>query len=214
MMATDITPRQKAVLKYIAETIEGQGYPPTIQEIGRYFGITSTNGVFDHLKTLERKGYIERSAKARSIRLTQKAIAGLGLEPVAVLPLVGRVAAGQPLLAMENIEAYVDVPPRLAGKEAFCLRVTGDSMIEAGILEGDIIIVDSASLPRPGDVVVALIDGEATVKYFYPKSDVVELRPANSLMKAMTYPAAQVSIQGVVVSLQRNLEAARSARKN
>ena len=213
-MASEITPRQEAVLKYIADMIGGQGFPPTIQEIGRHFGITSTNGVFDHLKTLERKGYIERSARARSIRLTQKAIAGLRLDAGSALPLVGRVAAGLPLLALENIEEYIPVSPKLAGRDAFCLRVSGDSMIEAGILEGDIIVIDRTASPHPGDVVVALIDGEATVKFFHPKSETVELRPANSQMKPMIYPAAQVNIQGVVVSLQRNLETPRSKRKN
>ena len=213
-MASDITPRQKAVLQYIADMIGGQGFPPTIQEIGKHFGITSTNGVFDHLKTLERKGYIERSARARSIRLTQKAIAGLRLDAGPVLPLVGRVAAGVPLLALENVEEYIPVSSKLAGRDAFCLRVTGDSMIDAGILEGDIIVVDRTVSPRTGDIVVALIDGEATVKFFHPKSETVELRPANSQMKSMIYPAAQISIQGVVVSLQRNLEATRTARKN
>ena len=208
-MAADITPRQKAVLKFIVDTIESQGYPPTIQEIGRHFGIASTNGVFDHLKTLERKGYIERSAKARSIRLTQKALVGLRHDYGDALPLVGRVAAGQPLLAVENIEEYVPVAPRLAGRDAFCLRVSGDSMIEAGILEGDIIIVDRGAVPCPGDIVVALIEGEATVKSFFPGKDLIELRPENRQMQAMTYPADQVSIQGVVVALQRSLESSR-----
>ncbi len=204
-MVRDITPRQKAVLEYIAKTIESEGFPPTIQEIGAHFGITSTNGVFDHLKTLERKGYIERSAKARSIRLTQKTLSGLLGNNGLALPLVGRVAAGQPLLALENIEDYIVVSPQVAGKNAFCLRVAGDSMIEAGLLEGDVIIVDRSISPRPGDIVVALIGGESTVKFYYPKADTVELRPANQLMRPITFPAIEVNIQGVVVALQRRL---------
>ncbi|NLV43510.1 MAG: transcriptional repressor LexA [Candidatus Hydrogenedentes bacterium] len=208
-MTATITTRQQKVLEYIADIIETQGYPPTIQEIGRHFGIVSTNGVYDHLKTLEKKGYIERSPKARSIRLTQKAMAMLRRAGGPALPLVGRVAAGAPLLAMENIEEYVPVRSHLAERDAFCLRVAGDSMIEAGILAGDIIVVDRSAKPRPGDIVVALIDGEATVKYLYPRSDTVELRPANQSMKSLMYPAVQVEVQGVVVALQRNLESGR-----
>lgn len=205
-MSETITSRQKAILEYIADTIEAQEYPPTIQEIGRHFGIASTNGVFDHLKTLEKKGYIERSPKARSIRLTQKAVTVLRRGGGGGLPLVGRVAAGQPLLAVENIEEYIPVQPHLAERDAFCLRVAGDSMIESGILEGDVIVVDRSTRPKPGDIVVALIDGEATVKFFHPCSDSIELRPANHLMKPIIYPASQVKVQGVVVALQRTLK--------
>lgn len=212
-MSQEMTSRQQAVLEYIAESIDAFGFPPTIQEIGKHFGIASTNGVYDHLKTLERKGYIERSAKARSIRLTQKAIARIRRSHGGTLPLVGNVAAGQPVLALENIEDYISVSPSLAGREAFCLRVSGDSMIEAGILEGDIIIVDPQIVPTPGDIVVALIDGEATVKYFHPHRDSIELRPANRQMKPIVFPAAQVAIQGVVVSLQRSFESYGKGRR-
>ncbi len=206
-MPQDITPRQKAILEYIAETIESEGFPPTLQEIGAHFGITSTNGVFDHLRTLERKGYIERSPKARSIRLTQKTLAGMVHGGGYALPLVGRVAAGQPLLALENVEDYIFVSPQSVGRDAFCLRVSGESMIDAGLLPGDIIIVDRTISPRPGNIVVALIDGEATVKYYHIHGDLVELRPANQTMRPMLYPARDVSIQGVVVALQRSLTA-------
>ncbi|MBP7869293.1 MAG: transcriptional repressor LexA [Candidatus Hydrogenedentes bacterium] len=205
MMQNDITPRQKSIVEYIAETIESEGFPPTLQEIGAHFGISSTNGVFDHLRTLERKGYIERSPKARSIRLTQKALAGMVRGGGNALPLVGRVAAGQPLLALENVEDYVFVSPQAVGREAFCLRVSGESMIDAGLLPGDIIIVDKTVPPRPGDIVVALIGGEATVKYYHNHGDAIELRPANHTMRPMVYPAEEVSIQGVVVALQRSL---------
>lgn len=204
-MAAPMTARQQEILAYIADCIDSLGYPPSIQEIGRHFGIASTNGVHAHLKTLEKKGIIERSPKARSIRLTEKASFLLRRSLGPVLPLVGRVAAGEPLLAMENIEDYIPVQSRLAERDAFCLRVTGDSMIEAGILAGDVIIVDRSVKARPGDVVVALIDDEATVKYFHPRSDMVELRPANHRMKPFIYPAAAVQLQGVVVALQRSL---------
>ncbi len=205
-MTRAITARQRAILEYIADAIQAEGYPPTIQEIGAHFGIASTNGVHDHLATLERKGYIERSSKARSIRITQKASAGLVRRETGALPLVGRVAAGQPLLAMENIEGYVAVSAKLAAKDAFCLRVTGDSMIDAGILDGDILVVDRERQPKIGDIVVALVDNEATVKYFHPKRDQIELRPANPRYAPMRYPAENVLIQGVAAALQRELD--------
>lgn len=207
-MAKDITPRQKSILDFIAGMIEAQGYPPTIQEIGKHFGITSTNGVFDHLKMLERKGFIERSSRARSIQLTQKAIAKLRYQQGSSLPLLGRVAAGHPLLAEENIEAYVPVEPHLATRDAFCLRVRGDSMIEAGILDGDIVVIDRGISPNKGDVVVALIDGEATLKFYYPRDNLIELRPANHQMRSITFHRDEVLIQGVVIELRRRLTTA------
>lgn len=205
-MKTEITKRQRAILEYIADCIQTHGFPPSIQEIGAHFGITSTNGVYDHLAALERKGYIERSSKARSIRITQKAAAGLTRGETGTLPLVGRIAAGQPLLALENIEGYVPVSTRLAQRDAYCLKVTGDSMVEAGILDGDILVVDKGRIAKRGDIVVALVESEATVKRFYPQGDAIELHPANAHMKPMRYPADQVCLQGVVVALQRTLE--------
>ncbi len=204
-MVSSITDRQRAILEFIATTIRENEYPPTIQEIGGHFGIASTNGVYDHLAALERKGYIARSSKARSIRLTQKALATLAHTQPNALPLVGQVAAGAPLLAEENIEEYVVVDPQLAERDAFCLRVRGDSMMDAGILEGDIIVVDRQHRPAKGNVVVALVDDEATVKSFYPQKNRIELRPANPLMESLYYPPDAVAIQGVVVALQRNL---------
>ncbi len=202
-MARGLTKRQESVLKFIIECIRDHGYPPTIAEIGAEFGITSTNGVNDHLLALERKGYIQRSSKARGIQVTEKGAVGLYQSEVGALPLLGRVAAGMPLLAEENVEGMVPAPRPLAERKAYSLRVTGDSMIEAGILDGDIILVDYERRPRRGDIVVALVEDEATVKRFFPNGDRVELRPENSEMQAMIFPARQVLIQGVVVGLQR-----------
>jgi repressor LexA len=204
-MAKGLTNRQRQILEYIVQCIRDNGYPPTIAEIGGEFGISSTNGVNDHLQALERKGFIERSSKARGIRVTEKAAAGLYRSDVGVLPLVGRIAAGTPLLAEENVEDHVPVSADLATRNAYCLRVTGDSMIEDGILDGDIIIVDRDKRVRTGDVVVALVEDEATVKHFYPHGAQVELRPANSTMSTMLFPANAVMLQGVVVALQRSL---------
>ena len=205
-MAKELTKRQRGILDFIIGCIRDNGYPPTIAEIGEEFGISSTNGVNDHLIALERKGYIERSSKARGIHITEKSAAGLYRSEVGVLPLVGQIAAGVPILAEENVEDHIAVSASLAERNAYCLRVVGDSMIEDGIFEGDIIIVDQDRRPKKGDVVVALIDEEeATVKHFHPDGDTIELRPANAAMDPMRFAAQQVRLQGVVVALQRSL---------
>ncbi len=204
-MAKELTPRQAVILEFIIESIRDHGYPPTIAEIGAKFGISSTNAVHDHLVALDKKGYITRSSKARGIHVTEKAAAGLYQHQVGLLPLVGRVAAGRPILAEENIEAHVAVSASLRKPDAYCLRVHGDSMIEDGILDGDVIIVDQHREPAPGDVVVALVDNEVTVKYYHPLGSQVELRPANAAMQPMIVPARSVQLQGVVVALQRTI---------
>lgn len=202
-MAKGLTERQAQILQYIIDSIRENGYPPTIAEIGLKFSIASTNGVNDHLQSLERKGYITREQKARGIRVNRVAASGLYQSDVGTAPLVGRVAAGYPILAEENIEEEVPVSGSLARGKVFCLRVSGDSMIEDGILDGDIIVVDQDRRARTGDIVVALIEDEATVKHYHPKGNQVELRPANRTMQPMVYPAGIVNLQGVVVGLQR-----------
>ena len=205
-MAKELTRRQADILHFIVTCIRDEGMPPTIAEIGRRFNISSTNGVNDHLVALERKGYIERSSKARAIRVTERGSAGLYGSGAEMVPLVGRIAAGYPILAEENIEGLIPVAPGLVGENGYSLRVQGDSMIEDGILDGDIIVVDPNRRPRKGDIVVALVDDEATVKRFYPQQGaMVELRPANAAMRSMMVPAGDVQIQGIVVGLQRTL---------
>ena len=204
-MARGLTKRQAAILRFVIESIRDYGYPPTIAEIGHQFGIASTNGVNDHLRALEKKGYIERSSKARGIHIMPKAAAGLYANEAVMLPLVGHVAAGQPILAEENIEDHVAVSGSIASSDAYCLRVHGDSMIEDGILDGDIVVVDQSREARTGDVVVALIGDEATIKHFHPHGGEIELRPANSTMDSIRVPAENVQLQGVVVALQRQL---------
>ncbi len=205
-MARGLTDRQESILRFIIDSIRDYGRPPTIAEIGEEFGITSTNGVNDHLIALDKKGYIERSSKARGIHVTPKGATGLYQNDSALVPLLGHVAAGQPILAEENIEDYVAVSGALAKHGAFCLRVHGDSMIEDGILDGDTVVIDPTLRPKRGDVVVALLEDEATVKYYHPKGRNVELRPANSTMSPIVAPAAALQIQGVVVSVQRTLK--------
>jgi repressor LexA len=204
-MAKGLTKRQRAILEYIVSSIRDESMPPTIAEIGVAFSIRSTNGVNDHLEALERKGYIERSSKARGIRITEKAAAGIYQRDVGTLPLLGRVAAGAPLLAEENIEGHIAVSQDLARRNAYCLRINGDSMIDDGILDGDLVVVDQDKRPSKGDIVVALIEDEATVKRFYLDGDTVELRPSHPVMQPMRFPARSVTLQGVVVALQREI---------
>ena len=202
-MAKGLTERQAQILQFIIDCIREDGRPPTIAEIGLKFSIASTNGVNDHLQSLERKGYITREQKARGIHVNRVASQGLYQSDVGTVPLVGRVAAGYPILAEENIEEEIPVSGALARGKVFCLKVSGDSMIEDGILDGDIIVVDQERRARTGDIVVALIEDEATVKHYHPKGANVELRPANRTMQPMTFPATIVNLQGVVVGLQR-----------
>ena len=205
-MAKGLTRRQAEILSFIVTCIRDNGMPPTIDEIGRRFNISSTTGVNDHLVALTRKGYIERSSKARSIRVTEKGAAGLYGAGATMVPLVGRIAAGFPILAEEHIDDTIPVSPALGLEDGYSLRVQGDSMIEDGILDGDIIIVDQERAPKKGDIVVALVDGEATVKHLYPEGKTVELRPANAAMDTMRFPAEDVAVQGVVVGLQRRFD--------
>jgi repressor LexA len=202
-MAKGLTRRQAEILEYIIDCIRDDRLPPTIAEIGERFGISSTNGVNDHLLALEKKGYVTRSSKARSIAVTEKGAAGLYQSDVGTLPLLGRIAAGQPILAQENVESRVPVAGSVAKEGSYCLKVQGDSMIEDGILDGDTIIVDGSLAPGKGDVVVALLEDEATVKHYYRHGDMIELRPANSAMESILVPARHVQVQGVVVGLQR-----------
>jgi len=205
-MSTELTKRQSQILKFIIECIRDNGSPPTIAEIGERFDISSTNGVNDHLVALEKKGYIERSSKARGITVTAKGATNLYQNEAGMAPVVGRIAAGAFNLAEQDVDDYVAVPVKLADRGGFCLKVRGESMIEDGILPGDLVVVDPTLRPRTGDVVVAMVDGEATVKHFHPRGNAIELRPANSSMKPIVVPAEDITIQGVVVSVQRQLK--------
>lgn len=205
-MSIELTKRQSNILKFIIECIRDNGSPPTIAEIGERFDISSTNGVNDHLVALEKKGYIERTSKARGITVTAKGATNLYQNEAGMAPVVGRIAAGTLSLAEQHIDDYVPVPVKLADRGGFCLKVRGESMIEDGILPGDLVVVDPLRRPQTGDVVVALVGEEATVKHFHPRGRQIELRPANASMKSIVVPAEDVSIQGVVVSVQRQLK--------
>jgi repressor LexA len=202
-----LTKRQQLVLEYIQDSIHERGYPPTLREIGAHFGIRSTNGVNDHLAALERKGYLRREdMKSRALRPT--ALAGSVPREV---PLLGRVAAGQPLLAIENLEASLRLDASLLPADAtrcFALRVRGDSMVGAGILDGDLVFVRQQDDAPSGAVVVALVGEEATVKRLHREADRLRLEPANPAVAPIVVgrdDGRTVRVLGVVVGVYRRL---------
>jgi repressor LexA len=216
-----LTERQQMVLDYIRQSISDRGYPPTLREIGARMGIRSTNGVNDHLRALERKGYLTREdMKSRALRPTSLDLVGLPAssqelapendDDLLEIPVVGRVAAGLPILAEENIVDTVRVDKGLVrgGREVFGLRVQGDSMIEAGILTGDYIFVRKQLTANRGEIVVALIGDEATVKYYYPEKDYVRFQPANAAMAPILVRAVDFKptmLLGIVVGVFRKM---------
>jgi repressor LexA len=205
-----LTDRQKAVLDFISRSIERRGYPPTLREIGEHMGIKSTNGVNDHLKALEKKGYLEREdLKSRALRPISLEGAGPTGQMVDV-PVLGRVAAGEPILAIEQAEDTVKVDRFFLGanREVFALKVKGESMIEAGIYDGDFIFVKKQLTANRGDIVVAMINDEATVKYFHPEGDQIVFKPANSRMQPIIVRKRDwksVNLIGLVVGVYRRL---------
>jgi len=204
----DLPERQRLILQVIEDAVREQGYPPTVREIGSAVGLCSPASVQSHLAALEALGYIRRGAlKRRALEVTRPGMGGAagratrGLSPV---PLVGRVAAGTPLLAEENIEECLDIPGFLRGDEScFALRVTGSSMINAGIFHGDIVVVKRQDTAEDGDIVVALLTDEATLKRFYREEDHVRLQPENDLMEPIL--ARDPLIAGKVIAVMRKL---------
>ena len=195
-----LTRRQREMLDCIERFIQRNGYSPTLEELGEMMELSSLATVHKHLQNLEAKGLIRRNWNhSRAIEITRQATVRGG-----TLPLMGEVAAGYPIEAIENPEP-IEVPRDFVGKkESFVLRVRGESMIEDGIRNGDLIIVESRKTAQPGDTVVALIDGsEATVKRFYPEGPIIRLDPANATMEPMRFNADQVQLQGVVIGLMR-----------
>lgn len=174
-----LTSRQQEILDFISSSISNRGYPPTIREIGSHMGIKSTNGVNDHLKALERKGHLRRDdLKSRAMRPVH-----LDDETINV-PILGRVAAGAPILAIEEAEDTVKIDRFLLGghKEVFALRIVGESMIEDGIHDGDYVFVKKTPTARPGEIVIAMIEDEATCKRYFPEGDRIRFQPANAAM--------------------------------
>lgn len=223
-MPERLTQRQRDILDFISSSIDRRGYPPTLREIGEHFGIQSTNGVNDHLKALEKKGFLAREGlKSRAMRPTVASAHGTGSnraipagtplgvrlgEEMVEVPIIGRVAAGQPLLAVENIEDTVVVDRFFIGsnREVFALRVVGESMIEDGIFDGDYVFVKKTPTASRGEIVVAMIEGEATVKRYFPEGDVIRFQPANAAMEPIYVKRAEfrsVDIIGVVIGVYR-----------
>jgi len=199
-MAT-LTKRQKEILDYIEHSIAKNGYAPTLEEIGERFELRSMATVHKHLSNLETKGLIRRKWNhSRAIEITEER----RRPPSITLPLLGKVAAGRPIEAIENTDT-IDVPQSMIRKrDSYALRVTGDSMQDEGILDGDIILVEERSDPKNGDVVVATIDGEATVKRFYrEKNGSIRLQPSNAAYKPIVIDDGDVKIRGGVVGLVR-----------
>ncbi len=226
-MNEPLTDRQEKILSFIKKSILEQGYPPTIREIGEHFGIRSTNGVNDHLKALERKGYLlrgelksralsviegGRSAAPRFLRTARRELSGVPEGEAVEIPVVGKVAAGQPILAQENITDHVRIDSVLlgeGGRKVFALRVTGDSMIGDGILDGDYIFVRKQLHAATGEIVVAMIEDEATVKRFYPEGDRIRFQPSNPRLKPIYVNRddfRETQIIGVVVGVYRKMQ--------
>ncbi|HEY5951542.1 MAG TPA: transcriptional repressor LexA [Kofleriaceae bacterium] len=228
-MAEALTQRQREILDFISASIVERGFPPTLREIGEHFNIRSTNGVNDHLKALEKKGHLRREdLKSRAMRpvlpdgsgeiipMGRRAM-GTGdvqlisdNDDMAEIPILGKVAAGQPILAVEAATDTVKVDRVLVGnhREVFGLRIVGESMIEDGIFDGDYVFVKKTPSAHTGDIVVAMIDGEATVKRYYPEGDRIRFQPANQNMSPIIVRRADfksVDIIGIVVGVYRKL---------
>lgn len=207
-MNSSLTKRQNDIFKFIKQQIETAGYPPSVREIGKAVGLSSSSTVHAHLRTLQKKGLLEiDDSKTRAIRLPNRHLTMLTPEPVnyktVSLPILGRVAAGLPIFAEQNIDDYMEVPQELArGNEVFILEVKGDSMIGAGIMPADKIIVKSQPTAENGDIVVALLEDEATVKRFYKEKDYVVLKAENPEYAPII--SRYVQIMGKVTGLLRS----------
>jgi repressor LexA len=207
---TELTGKRKEILDFIAAELRARGYPPSVREIGEAVGLTSSSTVHTHLTTLQRQGYLRRDpTKPRAIEVRYDTNSGIAIDrrPARHVPLVGSVAAGTDVLAEENIEELLPLPEDFTGDgQLFMLRVRGDSMIDAGILDGDYVVVRQQKEAEKGDVVVAGIPGgEATVKTYSRRGAKVVLTPANPTMSPMVFAPDDVDLYGKVVTVLRRL---------
>ncbi len=188
-----ISDKQREILEYIKKEILNRGYPPAVREICEAVDLKSTSSVHSHLETLEKNGYIRRDpTKPRAIEIIDDTF-NLTRREVVNVPMLGRVAAGQPILAVENIDSYFPIPAEfMPNAETFMLLVKGESMINAGILDGDNILVQRQKDARNGDIVVALVDDSATVKTFYRENGHVRLQPENDTMDPIIVPDCEI----------------------
>lgn len=200
-----LTKRQRQILNFVTKEIEQKGYPPSIREIGKRMSISSLRGVTIHLDALEKKGYIKRNSSARSIKILTPNKETITSIEVIKLPLAGRVAAGEPILAEEYIEDWIPVPKTMVknNKNAFLLKVNGDSMTGDHIMDGDLVIVKPQPVADNGDIVVAVIDDEATVKRFYHEKDHIRLQSSNAKYKPIILKR-NFLINGRVIGVLQN----------
>lgn len=198
-----ISDKQREILEFIKECLLNKGYPPAVREICNAVHLKSTSSVHSHLETLEKNGYIRRDpTKPRAIEILDDEF-GLSRRELVNVPIIGTVTAGQPILAVENIEGYFPVPPEyLHNKETFMLKVQGESMINAGIYDGDLVLVAQQPTASNSDIVVALVEDSATVKRFYKEADHIRLQPENDFMDPIIVHDA--SILGKVIGLFRS----------
>lgn len=195
----DLTQKEKDIYEYISECLDKNGYAPSVRDICAALGIKSTSSVHEYLRRLETKGYIRKSSgKSRALSIEGNGQNESG--KMKRVPILGRVTAGQPILAVENYDGYVDFPVTMAKGRAnlFALRVMGESMIEAGILDGDIVVVESKRYADDGEIVVAMIEDEATVKRFFRDNGRIRLQPANHTMQPIY--AREVTVLGKVIA--------------
>jgi repressor LexA len=209
-MSEALTPRQREILNVISQSMQDRGYPPSVREIGDAVGLNSPSTVHNHLATLQKMGFIRRDPtkpRAIEVRFDTNSEVAMERRPSRHVPLIGDVAAGTNVLAQENVEDLIPLPTDFTGEgELFMLRVRGDSMIDAGILDGDFVVARQQRVADNGDIVVAGIPGdEATVKTFKKTSKNITLIPANPTMEPMVFDADEVSIFGKVVTVMRKL---------
>lgn len=201
----DLTKRQQEIFDFIKRYSDLNGYPPTVRDIGKAVGLASSSTVHAHLANLEKLGLLRRDpTKPRALELLDRAAAGIRGRARTGLPLVGQVAAGQPILAEENIEDYIHIPAVAGGEDGeYLLRVRGESMKDAGILDGDIVVVHRQETAQDGEIVVALVEDEATVKRFFREGEHIRLQPENAAMEPIL--VRDLQILGRVVGLMRSI---------
>ena len=205
----ELTKRQSEIFEYIKQTVHSKGYPPSVREIGEAVGLASSSTVHGHLSRLEEKGYIKRDpTKPRAIEIvSEQLVDTLNMEETIHVPVIGKVTAGIPITAVENVEEYFPLPEHFTSthnSDIFILNVVGDSMVEAGILDGDKVIVRSQTIAENGDIIVAMTeDNEATVKRFYKEKSRYRLQPENSTMDPIYLE--HVTVLGKVVGLFREM---------
>lgn len=210
MADTALTGKRQEILEFIAAQLRDRGYPPSVREIGDAVGLTSSSTVHTHLTTLQKQGYLRRDpTKPRAIEVRWDSMSGAAIErrPARHVPLVGDVAAGTDVLAQERVEELLPLPEDFTGDgQLYMLRVRGDSMVDAGILSGDFVVVRQQDTADPGDIVVAGIPGdEATVKTFSRSGDKIVLTPHNPTMQPMVFAPDEVTVYGRVVTVLRRL---------